>query len=183
MSPHLQVLVSPRSLHDSVSSPNCPNHQVLIPPAALGSGDLRTRLDGFLDYLSGFRGCSPLTIAAYRRDAEDFIAFLEDQGLFRVAEVGRLHAHRYAAAVPSRGKHVRYSPASIRRKLFSLSSWFPHLNEVGLVQGNPFADITLPKREHRLVRVPDEEQCQALLSAARSAKESVPMPRWGHHLE
>jgi site-specific recombinase XerD len=172
MSQQLLVPVAPgKSVHNPRPTLDSPRFSSLAAPPRPHDGDLRACLDNFLCYLRDFRSCSPLTLAAYRRDAEDFIAFLEGDDVLSADQVDRPHAYRYAAALPSRGREGHLAPASIRRKLFALSSWFRYLGEMGVVRGNPFASVPLPKRPQKFVRVPDEDQCQALLSAARTTQE------------
>lgn len=130
-------------------------------------GNLRPLLEQFLVHLHDYRGCSPRTVEAYGTDAERFVDFLHREGVYRVEDVGRQHAHRFAAEL------AHLAPASIRRKVYALRSWFGHLVDVGLLQTNPVASVQVPKRREALPNVPTKEQCDALLGACRTPREKL----------
>ena len=120
---------------------------------------LSALLDQFLTHLRDFRDCAERTIESYREDADSFINLLRSEGLTTAEQVQRDHVHRYAAGLG----HL--APATIRRRVYSLRSWFGHMVDVGILQTNPIASVQLPKRRPRLPKVPTEEQCDALLGS------------------
>jgi len=131
------------------------------------AGNLQPLLQQFLVHLHDYRGCSPRTVAAYRQDAERFIDFLHGEGVYRAEDVQRQHAHRFAAEL------AHLAPASIRRKIYALRSWFGHLVDMGLLQTNVIASVQVPKQRQALPNVPTKEQCDALLAACRTPKEKL----------
>ncbi len=128
---------------------------------------LSALLDQFLTHMRDFRDCAQRTVESYNKDADSFINFLRSEGVTTAEQVQRAHVHRYAAELG----HL--APATIRRRIYSLRSWFSYLADVGVLQTNPVASVQLPKRRPRLPRVPTEEQCAALLMACETPQEEV----------
>lgn len=117
----------------------------------------------FLDYLAGYRGCSPLTIRAYRTDLRRFREFLE-QRLGRVptpTEVGREHILQFGVSL----KHM--APLTLRRKYACLASLFGFLQDMGYLQANPAHRLPLPRVPKPLPVFLSQEMAQALLAAER----------------
>ena len=127
--------------------------------------ELDVSLTQFLAHLRDYRGCTPKTLVAYRQDGRAFIRFLQTEGVSTVEEVERRHAHRYASGL----SHL--APASIRRRVYAIRSWFGHLSDLGVISQNPLASVELPKRRPQLPRVPSKEQADVLLGACRTERE------------
>lgn len=69
--------------------------------------------------------------------------------------------------LPASGKRGPLSPASVGRKIHALRSWFNFLCDMGVLQSNLTTGLRLPKRERRFPRVPNGQECEAILAAAR----------------
>ncbi len=96
----------------------------------------------FLDSLVATRGASPHTCAAYRRDLEQFRAFLAREGYAQdVARVDARAVRAFLAALHRAGT----AKASIARKLACLRSFFRFLCRRGLLERNPAAAVPAPK--------------------------------------
>jgi len=124
-------------------------------------------LGQFLTHMRDFRDCAQRTVESYHQDADSFINFLRSEGVTTAEQVQRDHVHRYAAGLG----HL--APATIRRRVYSLRSWFGHLVDVGILQSNPIASVQLPKRRPRLPKVPTEQQCDILLAACQTPREEA----------
>ncbi len=139
------------------SSTGCPS------PA---TASLRCLLDGFLRHLTEYRHCSPLTADAYEREAERFFRFLETQSSSKPAdEITRGDVNRFLTSLHG------LSPASIRRAIYALASFFRHLVDLEIVDRNPASDIEVPKLTRTIPRAPTAEQCGQLLQACESTTE------------
>ena len=129
--------------------------------------ELPKEAEEFLRYLDRVRGHSPLTLRAYRSDFLQLTRYLARKGL--PAEFTRLSTsilHRWATHL---GEH--YAPATVRRKLDSLSSLLTHLQHLGLIDGNPLAAIPKPKRTRKIPDPPSPEECRRLLAACQTSRE------------
>ncbi|MFO7496792.1 MAG: tyrosine recombinase XerC [Desulfobacterales bacterium] len=118
----------------------------------------QTLIRGFLDSLAAEKGFSPNTCRAYRRDLQEFAAYLGWE----------------PASAPSQGSPARSAPtnfdsvdmlairgflgqlyrrnskATIARKLSALRSFFRYLLKLGLVTSNPAEMVATPKQEKHL---------------------------------
>ena len=109
----------------------------------------------FLETLPAQRGYSLHTCRAYRRDLEEFAAYLAAWA------DGESSAAPAAAIGPSRVTplmirgylgflHRKNQKSSIARKLSTLRSFFKFLQKNGALESNPMAGLLTPKREQNL---------------------------------
>jgi len=112
---------------------------------------MKTKVDSFLNYLTGEKNASPHTIKNYRIDLREFGEYLGDQNL---EEVTYLEIRSFLAHLQAKD----YSKSSISRKLACLRSFFKYLVRENKVTSNPVATIATPKREKKLplFLTPDE---------------------------
>src|SRR6185436_10814639 len=101
----------------------------------------RRHLDSFLEMLAAERGAANNTLQAYRRDLEDFLAFLEGQ------------AKSISAAVPAEiGAYLRVlsetglAPASRARRLSAIRQLFKFLVGEGAIAEDPTLGFAGPKQ-------------------------------------
>lgn len=121
-------------------------------------------LAGFLTYLQVECNASEHTVNNYLLDLRQFIAgqWGEDaRPPYPWRDVDRFAARRFLASAQKRG----CSPATARRKLASLRSFFRYLVREERVPHNPFAGVVLPKRERKLPSVLSPEEVARLLEA------------------
>jgi site-specific recombinase XerD len=131
-------------------------------PPARERGD--PDIQGFLRYLSVEREASEHTLKNYLMDIGQFIAVQwgeETAPPFRWAEVDRFGARAFLVAFQKRGS----LPATTRRKLSSLRSFFKYLVREDRVAVNPFVGISLPKMTRRLPKLLSKDEVLRLVSA------------------
>ncbi|HET8651971.1 MAG TPA: tyrosine recombinase [Gaiellaceae bacterium] len=119
----------------------------------------RTRdpeLDGFLA-LSAAR-LAPRTVEAYRRDLDALAEWLGGSP----SKVTTEELERYLAELRAQG----LSGATIARRVASLRSFFRHLVLIGAADGNPAAELQLPRRTPRLPRALSPSEAERLIDAA-----------------
>ena len=118
----------------------------------------------FLAYLEFERGLSRNTLDAYRSDLLQFGRFLEER------EVSALEAEASHIAdfleVLARGGEERppASPATIHRKSACLRSFYRHLRRDGLLERDPTATLSTPRRSRKLPQVLTRGEVEKLLS-------------------
>ncbi|MCP1728118.1 integrase/recombinase XerC [Natronospira proteinivora] len=127
--------------------------------AATAAEALRADSQRYLDYLAQVRRLSPRTLSAYGRDLDDFLAWLDTQGVDDWLMVDAQHVRAWAAGQRRRG----HSGRSIQRRLSAVRSLFRFLIREHKAQHNPADEITAPKSPRRLPNTLDADQVGALL--------------------
>lgn len=120
---------------------------------------------GFSVYLLAEQGVSALTHDAYVADVNRFAAFRwRAAPPWPWAEVSEDDARAFAADL----SRTSPGPASVRRRLSSLRSFFRWLEREGRVSSDPFARLRGPRLARRLPRVLSPGEIDRLLAAARA---------------
>ena len=124
--------------------------------------NLTQAAEEFLAYLQHEKGCSDLTIVAYRSDFRQFLEFLQGQSIpASVANVTTAVARQYVAALSKAG----YKPATLGRRLASLKSLFAYLLDCEYVQANPLSRVSTPKLRRKVPNYLTPDECRRLLKA------------------
>ncbi len=121
----------------------------------------------FIAYLEFERGLSRNTLEAYRGDLLQFGRFLDSHALNAIEagpgdisdfldELGRGSAERRPA-----------SPATIHRKSACLRSFYRHLRRDGLLESDPTASLSAPRRSRKLPQVLSRGEVDNLLAQPR----------------
>ncbi|MDR8409482.1 tyrosine-type recombinase/integrase [Nonomuraea sp. 3-1Str] len=107
---------------------------------------------------------SPDTIAAYHRDLAQYLTWCAERPLdpFRAYQDD---TDDYATALAQ-----RYAPASIARKLATLSSWYSYLLTYDAASRNPLAGLQRPplNRDHSTTTILSRAEAAAFLAAANA---------------
>lgn len=120
--------------------------------------------DGFVEFLAVERARSDNTIAAYRRDLEDYARFLARRGRGSFAEATSEDVREYLTFLH---KEMRRSRATAARRLSALRMLHRYLLREGLAEADPTVNVETPKLGRRLPKVLSVEECAALLQAPR----------------
>jgi len=117
----------------------------------------------FLEVLLTQRNYSPLTVAAYRRDLEQFAAFLarhrgEDPPRAETASPADLR--RFLGELLDQG----YATRSVGRKVASLRSFYRFLRRSGLIASDPTILLPTPRHDRRLPQFLDERAAELLMA-------------------
>ncbi|MBI4278581.1 MAG: tyrosine-type recombinase/integrase [Armatimonadetes bacterium] len=130
---------------------------------------LAQAVDEFLVFLDVEKGARPHTLAAYRRDFILFARYLADRGVTPQVENLTAQVLRgYLAFLHTR----QYRPASIRRRLYSLSSLCDYLvHQAEVLVRNPVRKLILPKRPRRLPTFLEAEELTQVFDAATTPLE------------
>ncbi len=125
-------------------------------------------VDGFVRYLQAERNASSHTILNYASDLQQFCEYVwgrETKPPYGWEGVDRFAARRFLAEFQKAGM----SPATTRRKISCLRSFFRYLMREGRVDTNPFAGLVMPKRVRRLPKVLSVHDVARLLQAPAAA--------------
>ena len=122
----------------------------------------------FLAYLEFERGLSRNTLEAYRSDLLQFGRFLEQRELQAAAARSADIADFLAALAGSDGRSA--SPATIHRKAACLRSFYRHLRREGILDSDPTASLSSPRRGRRLPQVLTRGEVDLLLAQPRGTE-------------
>ena len=128
--------------------------------------DAEQRARGFLlarftDYIALEQGLSPRTIEAYQRDLARFAEYADVKGVTAPAAITATVMREYVYHL----KDLGLSPASIRRNISALRTYFRFLIGDGLVVKDPSERLETPQRWRSLPEVLTIEEVQRLLAS------------------
>lgn len=112
----------------------------------------------YLAYLSGEKNASPHTITAYKKDLEDYFAYLEQKELDEV-RADHLVVRRYMTALRDQG----ISKNSMARKMSSLRSYYRFLIRENILEDSPLALVSSPKETKKLPKFVHYEDIRRML--------------------
>ncbi|HEV7846120.1 MAG TPA: site-specific tyrosine recombinase XerD [Thermoleophilaceae bacterium] len=138
----------------------------------------------FLAYLEFERGLSRNTLDAYRTDLLQFGRFLEDRDtsaldatpadvsdfLQLLARGGAFGGATGNGGGARDGDRPPASPATIHRKSACLRSFYRHLRRDGLLDTDPTATLSTPRRSRKLPQVLTRGEIEKLLSQPRGTE-------------
>jgi len=138
-------------------------------PRASASSDRLIEL--FLDMLAAERGAAANTLAAYRRDLDDFSAHLRNARR-SVATARADDVRAYLAALAGRS----FSAASVARRLSAVRQLYRFLYAEDHRKDDPAAAIEGPRRGRPLPKVLSIADVDRLLAVARAPAEDAARP-------
>ncbi len=130
-------------------------------------------IDLYLDAITAERGVATNTVEAYRRDLEDYGAFLSTQGCTPLAADTRV-VRSYLVDLDSRG----LKPSSAARRLSAVRQFHKFLFTDGHRSDNPTLVLEGPKRGRPLPKVLTIGEVDRMLTTASAApdREDLPLP-------
>jgi integrase/recombinase XerC len=126
----------------------------------------------YLEYLQSVKNSSPHTILNYRRDLEQFLAYLSPPGARPPALTGVTHSmiREFVAHLHDHG----LEKSSIARKLAALRSFFKYSVREGHLKENPARLVPTPKLPKRIPSVLSAEEMNGFLNQLGGAEVVAP---------
>ena len=121
----------------------------------------RFLLQRFTDYIALEQGLSPLTQEAYRRDLARFAEYADVKGVAAPLDITARTLREYVYHL----KDLGLSPASIRRNVSAVRSYFRFLLGDGVIVRDPSERLETPKRWRELPDVLTVDEVQRLIGA------------------
>lgn len=115
-------------------------------------------IDSFLSFLTSVKGESENTRIGYENDLRQFAGYLERLDL-GYQDVTASDAREYVRLLME-----KFKERSMLRKLSALRMFYDYLMRGGIIDYNPFEDISLKRNEKRLPSVLTEKEVARLLS-------------------
>jgi integrase/recombinase XerC len=122
----------------------------------------RQHVVDFLNYLMIEKNCSPYTIEYYEKDINDFTSFLKQQAIEGFAAVSYVLVRQYLVVLHEK----KYARNSVARKISSMRSFYKFLNREKILEHNPFAMASLPKKAKMLPQFLYEKELEKLFSVS-----------------
>ncbi|PPH80619.1 site-specific tyrosine recombinase XerD [Rathayibacter sp. AY1D9] len=126
----------------------------------------RACAEAYLRQASVERGLSAHTLAAYRRDLELYLGWLEERGTVDLAQLGRVDLGEFSSWLAARPERP-LAASSRARILSSVRGLHRFALEEGVVADDVARDVMPPKVPMTLPKAVTVEQMAALLDAAR----------------
>jgi integrase/recombinase XerD len=130
-----------------------------------------TLIDLYLDMLAAERGAAANTLEAYRRDLEDFSAYLTEHGA-TIAAGESEDIRRCLGALDRRS----LSAASVARRLSAIRQLYRFLYAESIRRDDPAAALAGPKRARPLPKVMSIGHVEQLLTTAREGIDDAARP-------
>jgi integrase/recombinase XerD len=124
---------------------------------------IQKSVDAYLRHLAIERGVSKNTIAAYRRDLNNYLAFLEGANISELAAVTELMVSDFAQSLSLKRGLVS---SSIARILAAVRGLHKYLLQENHLSNDVAANVKPPKAARRLPKAITVAQVEALLSAS-----------------
>ena len=118
----------------------------------------------FLQYLQLEKNYSDYTIEYYQKDIDEFFMFIIEQSIEDIHTVTYFDARLYLTKLYNKN----LAKKSIARKTSSLRSFYKWMMREQLVQENPFALVSLPKKDHKLPQFLYEEEVAVLFKSVNT---------------
>jgi integrase/recombinase XerD len=125
----------------------------------------------FLAYLEFERGLSRNTLEAYRGDLLQYGRFLAERGVSAVDATPDDVAAFLDRLAAGNGKPA--SPATVHRKAACLRSFYRHLRRDGILDDDPTASLSAPRRGRKLPQVLTRGEIERLLAQPRGSDPSA----------
>ena len=122
----------------------------------------------FLDMLAAERGAAANTLQAYRRDLDDYFAFLAETKVGPLA-AGAATIRAFMASLDERGLKA----SSAARRLSAVRQFHKFLYAEGYAGADPTAAVEGPKRGRALPKVLSVDHVDRLLGVAKEAAENA----------
>ncbi|PLT30069.1 tyrosine recombinase XerC [Peribacillus deserti] len=119
-------------------------------------------VNSYMEYLQVEKNCSQYTIVNYRRDIDEFLNFMNEHKISEFGTVEYFDARLFLTSLHER----KLAKKTIARKTSSLRSLYKFMMREGMVKENPFALVSLPKKDHKLPRFLYEEDLEPLFNVS-----------------
>lgn len=120
---------------------------------------MKEQVDQFLEYITVEKGYSSNTLAAYRNDLGQFMAFLGP----RVATWDEVTQEMILEYIMAMKTQQEYASSTVARKVAAIKSFFHYLVDRGILDDDPTATLDSPKVRKRLPKAIDPQDLERLL--------------------
>ncbi|MHA6259589.1 site-specific tyrosine recombinase XerD [Sporosarcina sp. CAU 1771] len=123
-------------------------------------------LEDYMHFLKVERQLADNTIISYRRDLEDYLAFMKKSGFSSIEAIDRADLLTYLQKLQGEGKSAR----TISRHISSVRSFHQFLLREKVTTTDPTVHLELPKIDQKLPRVLSMEEVDLLIKSPDCTK-------------
>jgi integrase/recombinase XerC len=116
-------------------------------------------INRFIDHITCQRNLSAYTVRAYRRDVEDLLSFLKEEGIEDLENTCYKTIRKYVSHLSKKG----LSKSTISRHISSIRTFFTYLKREGLITQNPVLLVVLPKKDKTLPKIFSRDETEGML--------------------
>ncbi len=132
------------------------------------TSDDQRHVAAFLEMMTAEKGASANTLEAYRRDLQDYTAYLAQAGV-ALAGAQKADVSRYLQGLSVAG----LKPASRARRLSAVRQLYKFLEAEGAVGESPATGITTPTQRRALPKTLSVDEVDRLIDAAQRAADGL----------
>ncbi|WP_138753437.1 site-specific tyrosine recombinase XerD [Paenibacillus sinopodophylli] len=125
---------------------------------------MKAHLIRYIQELCSERRLAGNTLASYERDLNQFIHFLQEQGLLDISDVQRHHISTYMLHLKEQGRKA----ATLSRHIVSVRAFFHFLVVQGYLVANPSIYLEAPKQEKKAPSILSVDLTGTLLETPNS---------------
>ena len=118
-------------------------------------------LENYLSRLESQRGLSVNTVAAYRRDLQQFFGYVDLRGIDTLVEIDRKVIRGFLGALDGRG----YARRSVARKTSAIRAFFTDCVRRGTLGANPADGLARPKTPRTLPQALSQRDTTSILDS------------------
>jgi integrase/recombinase XerC len=121
---------------------------------------LRKIFQDFISFIKHEEHLSPNTVSAYTADVDEFLKFLEGQGVSTLEGMTHLHIRSFLSTL-----YGKLDKRSIARKTSSIRAFLKYMNSQGYISANVLSRVIHPKTPEKLMFALSVDEMNSFLSA------------------
>ncbi|KRF12274.1 site-specific tyrosine recombinase XerD [Paenibacillus sp. Soil787] len=121
-------------------------------------------LQSFIRFLSVERGLSRNTLESYERDLQQFVEYLQQQGITAWRDSGKTYISGYLSQLKMLGR----ASATLSRNMVSIRALYQYLVKERIMDSDPSIYVDAPKLEKKLPKVLSIGEVEKLLDAPQT---------------
>lgn len=120
---------------------------------------MKALVQRFMNFLERDKQLSLNTLQSYRRDVEQYLAYLHEINLHNISKTSKTTVITYLMHLQKKGR----ATSTISRNLASIRSFYQYLTKSKVIEKDPTIDMVSPKVEKKLPQVLSTKEVELLL--------------------
>lgn len=116
-------------------------------------------VQSFVSFLENDKRLSLNTLQSYRRDIEQYVAYLDSINIRSLANTNKTTVITYLLHLQKKGR----ATSTISRNLASIRSFYQYAAKYGVIDGDPTTELESPKVEKKLPQILSTQEVELLL--------------------
>lgn len=116
-------------------------------------------VEKFINFLERDKRLSLNTLQSYRRDIEQYIAYLQGINLSNISNTNKTTVIAYLLSLQKKGR----ATSTISRNLASIRSFYQYISKNKIIENDPTSELESPKVEKKLPQILSTQEVELLL--------------------